>query len=72
MGPPSEISLDWQQILAEVLGEEAGQGVEPSVQDANAGGEKMDGLAPARPPDQHERKRQIEDGGSFTPPVSPQ
>ncbi len=47
-GAPREISLGWQQILAEVLGHEAGEDIQQAGQDASPGREKMQIPAPAR------------------------
>jgi len=63
-GTPAEIRLAWQQILAEVLGEKAGESVNQAGQDANPGGEKMQGPAPARRPAYPETKRKIKYRGS--------
>src|SRR5437879_11693339 len=68
---PGEISLARQQILAEVLREEAGEDVKQARQDANPGREEMQITAPARMA-YHERNREIDErrspqGACFAP-----
>ena len=63
-GAPGEISLAWQQIVAEVLGEKAKERVNQAGQDANPGGEKVQRSTPPRLAHQHEWERQIDERGS--------
>ena len=61
-----------KKLLAEVLCEDAGNGIEQAREHGKPGGLKVQRAAPARGPAKHGRKRKIEQGGSadasrFTP-----
>jgi hypothetical protein len=63
-GAPREIGLRRQEIVAEVLREDAGEYVQRAVQHANPGGEEVQVTTPSRWAPRHEWERQIEDRGS--------
>ena len=71
-GTSREIGLLRQEVLAEVLRQDAGECVKRAVNYAKPGGEKVQVTAPSGWTSLHERQRQVEERGSSTPPVSPQ
>src|SRR5260370_39816838 len=63
-GAQREISLSRQEILPEVLREEAGECVKQAREHTNPGGEKVEIPAPAGLAHQHKWDRQIDERGS--------